>query len=123
LLEGFSILQSNIARNSRKEDVILNKKRKRRERMKKPKLKNFIFKKGLRSYFVHLKKYDKKEQLKEAQKILSNDHNLAQSLSTNPRYREYPKVMKVKDDGTIIYQIKKHYFRRKKRIKNEDKKL
>ena len=82
--------------------------------MEKPKIKNFIFKKGLKSYFTHFKKYDKQEKLKEAQKIIDKEHNLQQSLILNSRYREYVKVIKVKDDGTIIYQIKKHYFKNRK---------
>ena len=83
------------------------------KKMKKPKIKNFIFKKGVKSYFAHLKKYDKQEQLKEANKILEQEHNIIQSLETTSRYREYLKAIKVKDDGTIIYQIKKHYFKKK----------
>ena len=74
--------------------------------MKKPKLKNFIFRKGIKSYFFHLNKYYRKKEkmtLKEAQDYLDVDHNTQQSLEG----REYIKVLKVKDDGTIIYQIKK----------------
>lgn len=85
--------------------------------MKKPKIKNFLFKKGLKSYFHHLKKYDKQQQLREADKILSKAHNVQQSCDITPKYREYAKAIKVNDDGTIIYQIRKHYFKKKGRKK------
>ena len=81
--------------------------------MKKPKLKNFVFKKGIKSYLNHLKKYSKQGQLKKAQEIINKEHNVLQNCDITPKFREHPKVIKVKDDGTIIYKIKRNYFKKK----------
>ena len=81
--------------------------------MNKPKLKNFLFKKGLKSYFNHLNKYYKQVELKEAQKNAYKEHNLQQSLIITPRYKEYIKAIRRKSDGKIVYVVKRKFSKDK----------